>query len=75
MPEGSHVDGSPAMTGREVAGYLNVDEKTVYRLAKWGKLPRFQIAGTGRFRKIDIDGWIERQLVATPADAKGKNKR
>ncbi len=27
-----------AMTVRDVAGYLNVDEKTVYRLAKRGDL-------------------------------------
>jgi transposase len=39
MPEGFHVDDPPAMTVREVAGYLNVDEKTVYRLAKRGELP------------------------------------
>jgi excisionase family DNA binding protein len=75
MPEGSHVDDSPAMTVREVAGYLNVDEKTVYRLAKRGELPGFKVAGTWRFRKGDIDGWIEQQLAATPAKARGKNKR
>ena len=34
-----------AMTVRDVAGYLNVDEKIVYRLAKRGELPGFKIAG------------------------------
>lgn len=60
------MDDSPAMTVREVAGYLRVDEKTVYRLAKRGDLPGFKVAGTWRFRKSDIDGWIEGQLGATP---------
>jgi excisionase family DNA binding protein len=32
-----------AMTVRDVAGYLNVDEKTVYRLAKRGDLPGFKV--------------------------------
>jgi len=61
MPEEVRVDGSPAMTVREVALYLNVDEKTVYRLSKRGGLPGFKVAGTWRFKKADIDAWIEEQ--------------
>jgi excisionase family DNA binding protein len=54
------------MTVREVAIYLNVDEKTIYRLAKRGDLPGFKVAGTWRFKKADINEWIERQKsVAT----------
>lgn len=33
------MDGSPAITVREVAAYLSVDEKTVYRLAQRAELP------------------------------------
>ena len=49
------------MTVREVANYLNVDEKTVYRLAQKGELPGFKVAGTWRFKREDIDQWIEHQ--------------
>jgi excisionase family DNA binding protein len=64
------------MTVREVAGYLNVDEKTVYRLAQRGELPGFKVAGTWRFKKRDIEDWIERQKIASaPAKAKRKTKR
>ena len=49
------------MTVREVANYLNVDEKTVYRLAQKGELPGFKVAGTWRFKRQDIDQWIEDQ--------------
>lgn len=52
---------APALTVKEVAEYLSVDEKTVYRLAKRGDLPGFKVAGTWRFKKADIDAWIERQ--------------
>ncbi len=52
------------MTVREVATYLNVDEKTIYRLAKRGDLPGFKVAGTWRFKKADINEWIERQKSA-----------
>ena len=53
----------PAITVRDVAAYLNVDVKTVYRLAQRGELPGFKVAGSWRFRKADIDAWIERQKV------------
>jgi len=55
---------SPSMTVREVANYLNVDEKTVYRLAQKGELPGFKVAGTWRFKRDDIDQWIEDQKKA-----------
>ena len=51
----------PAMTVRDVAGFLAVDEKTIYRLAQQGKLPGFKVAGTWRFQLQDIQGWIGEQ--------------
>jgi len=53
-----------AMTVRDVAGYLNVDEKTVYRLAKRGELPGFKVAGAWRFKRSDLDSWIDQQKKA-----------
>jgi len=55
------------MTVREVAAFLNVHEKTVYRLAQRRELPAFKVAGAWRFRRADIDAWIERQKEANPA--------
>ena len=55
---------SPAMTVRQVAAYLNVNEKTVYRLAQRRDLPAFKVAGAWRFKREDIDLWIERQKSA-----------
>lgn len=51
----------PAMTVRQVADYLNVAPKVVYRLVQQGELPGFKVAGTWRFKRSDIDGWIEEQ--------------
>lgn len=67
--------GFPAMTVREVAGYLNVDEKTIYRLAKRGELPGFKVAGTWRFKKDDIDQWIEeRKRGSVSGDSEGVSR-
>ncbi len=54
----------PALTVREVAAYLSVNEKTVYRLAQRRELPGFKVAGAWRFRREDIDRWIDRQKQA-----------
>ena len=51
----------PAMTVHDVAGFLSVDEKTIYRLAQQGKLPGFKVAGTWRFQLRDIQEWIDEQ--------------
>jgi len=57
----------PAMTVRDVAGFLSVDEKTIYRLAQQGKLPGFKVAGTWRFQLADIQSWIDLQKRQTRA--------
>ena len=54
---------SDIMTIREVAGYLNLTEKTAYRHAADGKIPGFKVGGAWRFRRSEIDRWIERQSV------------
>jgi len=47
------------MTVRDVAGFLNVDEKTIYRLAQKGELPGFKVAGAWRFQRADLQQWID----------------
>jgi excisionase family DNA binding protein len=49
----------PAMTVRDVAEFLNVDEKTIYRLVAKGELPGFKVLGSWRFQRHDLDEWIE----------------
>ena len=67
IPMAEHL--LPAMTVREVATFLAVDEKTIYRLAQRGKLPGFKVAGTWRFQLRDIQGWIDEQkrLKSSPS--------
>ena len=49
------------MTLKEVADYLKLAEKTAYRLAAEGKLPGFKVGGSWRFKRIDLEKWIEEQ--------------
>jgi excisionase family DNA binding protein len=54
-----HADLEPALTVRDVAEFLNVDEKTIYRLVTKGELPGFKVLGSWRFQRHDLDEWIE----------------
>lgn len=61
----------PAMTVRNVAAFLNVDEKTIYRLVQKGDLPGFKVSGSWRFQRDDVTQWIEeRKLIARAAEKK-----
>lgn len=47
------------LTLREVATYLKLAEKTAYRLVSEGKLPGFKVGGSWRFKREDLEAWIE----------------
>lgn len=47
------------MTIREVADYLKLTEKTTYRLTAEGKIPGFKVGGSWRFKRSEIDKWID----------------
>ena len=47
------------MTADELAAYLKVSRATVYSLFKRRNLPGFRIGTEYRFRRQDIDEWIE----------------
>lgn len=53
--------GDEILTVKEVASYLKLAEKTAYRLAGEGKLPGFKVGGSWRFRKADLQSWIEQK--------------
>lgn len=51
------------LTIKEVAEYLKVTERTIYRLAAVKKIPAFKVGGTWRFSRADINGWIKQQSM------------
>ena len=74
------------LTTEEVLEYLQVNLRTVYRLIKAGKIPAVRVGRQWRFRKRDIDAWLDSQrprggsrqapaAVAVPRSAGGGNAR
>src|ERR1044071_4862327 len=49
------------LTTEEVLDYLQVNLRTVYRLIKAGKIPAVRVGRQWRFRKRDIDAWLDSQ--------------
>jgi excisionase family DNA binding protein len=62
-----------ALTIRQVATQLNVNERTVYRMAQAGEIPAFKVAGAWRVLAADLDGWIKKQkAIASGERPKGE---
>ena len=59
MPKNTSQNG--ILTIKEVAEYLKVTERTIYRLAAAKKIPAFKVGGMWRFLRADIDSWIKQQ--------------
>lgn len=69
---GDHMKKSAAvgdiLTLKDVAEYLKVTERTIYRLAAAKKIPAFKVGGTWRFSKSEIEQWIKRQTAEAQTD-------
>jgi excisionase family DNA binding protein len=42
----------------EAADYLGIGRSTLYELVKAGKLKPLKVAGTPRYRRIDLDKYV-----------------
>lgn len=52
---------SEVLTIKEVAEYLKVNERTIYRLAASNELPGFRVGNAWRFKRSDLDDWMLKQ--------------
>ena len=69
------------LTTEEVLEYLQVNLRTVYRLIKAGKIPAVRVGRQWRFRKRDIDAWLDTQrtqgggaAIAAPPARQGRHR-
>lgn len=52
------------LTIREVADYLKVTERTLYRLVQEDSIPAVKVGNSWRFRRQDLERWITKQSRA-----------
>jgi len=56
----------------EVAQLLKIAEKTVYTMAQKGELPAFKVGGQWRFRRTDLDAWIDAKTRRSAGEEESK---
>lgn len=56
------------MNFNETKRYLNVSRATLYRYAAEGKLPAYKAVGRWKFKKEDIDAWLNMQSNSMKMD-------
>jgi PTS system nitrogen regulatory IIA component len=56
--------GDDILTIEEVAKYLRVSERTVYDWAQKGEIPAGKIGTVWRFKKTEIEKWVNSRLTA-----------
>ena len=47
---------------RQVAAYLQINEGTAYNWAQKGKLPGIKLGRVWRFRREDIEAWLDQNM-------------
>lgn len=60
-PMQAQMTAGEILTIKQVAGYLQVTERTIYKLAAAKRIPSFKVGGAWRFSRADIDSWIRQQ--------------
>ena len=56
------MDEKVLLNVKQVAKYLQLKESTIYSWAQDGKIPAIKIGRTWRFRRSDLDEWLESHL-------------
>lgn len=56
------------LTAKQLAEYLQLSSRSIYRLLEGGRFPATKIGGQWRFRKSDIDAWIDLNASKLPEE-------
>ena len=54
------------LTVQELHSYLKIPKPTLYALAQNGRIPAAKVGKHWRFRRADIDGWLQAQQWNRP---------
>ncbi|EMB27868.1 PTS sugar transporter subunit IIA [Treponema denticola] len=65
---------SEILTIEEVARYLRVSERTVYEWAQKGEIPAGKIGTVWRFKKDDIESWVDERLASSKTSVPKQHK-
>jgi excisionase family DNA binding protein len=73
MSEGAHATIEPWLTAEEAALHLRIAVGTLYnKLAAGEKIPHRKLGRSLRFRRSELDAWIEAQNQPEPVTVEGE---
>jgi len=49
------------LTLEQIAEYLQMSTSSIYKMAQAGKIPAYKVGRQWRFKKEEIDKWVEKQ--------------
>lgn len=67
------MDTLELFTIKELSAYINVKPKTLYQWVRQRIVPCYRVCGILRFKKSEIDSWLERQHQSTQQNKKQRN--
>jgi len=62
------------LTLEQIAEYLQMSTSSIYKMAQKGKIPAYKVGRQWRFKKEEIDRWIERGKLGIEVSKLQRNR-
>jgi excisionase family DNA binding protein len=71
----SSVQFEPVVDSEEAAKFLNINPKTLQKMARNGDVPAYRIGKLWKFRISDLDGWLRSKVLSTCHSCRENERR
>jgi excisionase family DNA binding protein len=71
----SIVQFEPVVDSEEAAKFLNINPKTLQKMARNGDVPAYRIGKLWKFRISDLDGWLRSKVISTCHSCRENERR
>jgi excisionase family DNA binding protein len=65
----------PVVDSEEAARFLNINPKTLQKMARNGDVPGYRIGKLWKFRISDLDGWLRSKVISNCHSCRENGRR
>jgi excisionase family DNA binding protein len=65
----------PVVDSEEAARFLNINPKTLQKMARNGDVPGYRIGKLWKFRISDLDGWLRSKVISNCHSCRENERR
>ena len=69
------VAAEPVVDSEEAARFLNINPKTLQKMARNGDVPAYRIGKLWKFRISDLDGWLRSKVTSNCHSCRENERR